>query len=514
MRRTIETEILPISAVTNGPLPSHIPTRAQPPIKANSTLPDASSTSTSGKAPPRNTQLDAKEPTRLEARAASLRATSDASARLLNDPSKPRDSRLITKASPVNAASRGSRLVPGHSRSQSSSNASNASTASTTRPASSVPRVATATAASRPQHATSIRSLGDARLPVARAHSRALSASTRPRPNSDTRATRPVTLHAFSGGDASSPSVRPTLKPYRKPEFNTDQQHYSPKKETTASTTVTPVSGLDPQHGAIRPGSAGRVIHLTEVAHLEDELLQLSIVHQNSAATFQSYRASIRSRLKTGLEGVEDQLTTLRSLRHDRQANINAVAVSKWLDGERATKDVSHAGPDTLLLLAHCLGELQKVRRVHGPLEAAMKLFDEWYVYVSPRNYTGDGLFPEEHSEEKGYRLHQLDPQWSALVSSVEDRVGACAALLAGLQRPLKSSSIGFLIEMHSSFADQILQEICICRTIEGLVLRAQEEWLARAVEQALSDVELHHSVEVARDTPRRGIWDLRPKDS
>ncbi|KIW93577.1 uncharacterized protein Z519_06182 [Cladophialophora bantiana CBS 173.52] len=492
-------------------MPSHIPTRAQSPIKANSALPGASSASTSGKAPPRNTQLDAKEPTRLEARPASLRATSGASARLLNDPSKPRDSLLVEKASTINAAPRGGRLVLGHSTSQSSSNASNAST---TRPASSVPRVATATASSRPQHATSIRSLRDARLPVVRVHSRASSASTRLRPNSDARADRPVTLDMPSGGDASSPSVRPTVKPYRKPESNTDQQHYSPKKEMTASTTVHPVSGLDPQHGTIRPGSAGRVIPSIELARLEDELLQLSIVHQKSAATFQSYRASIRSQLKTGLEGVEDQLTTLRSLRHDRQANINAVALSRWLDDERATKDVSRAGSDTLLLLAHCLGELQKVSRVHGPLEAAMKLFDEWYGYASPRGYTGDGFFPEEHSEGKGYHLHQLDPQWSALVSSVEDRVRACAALLASLQGPLKSSSIGLLIEMHSSFADQILGEICICRTIEDLILRAQQEWLARAVEQALSDVELHHSVDVARDTPRRGIWDLRPKDS
>ncbi|OAP55407.1 hypothetical protein AYL99_10380 [Fonsecaea erecta] len=500
-------------------MPTNIPKRTLSPIKANSaSFLDDASAATSGKAP-QKIQLDAKEPTRLEPGPASHRATSDTSARLPCDPSKPRDSGVATKTStrPTIAAARGGHLVPGHSRSQSSSYAN------TRRPTPSAPKVATATAFSRSQHAPSAKGSGDTRLPVSRSHHRALSASTRPRPNNDTgenpqetvhKANRPVAPHVLSGGSASSASGRPIVRPGRKPELVACEQHSVPKKHTTKSTAGTSLSPLESQHVAVRFGSAALAIQGTEAAHLEDELLQLSLVHEKSAATLQCYEASMKSQLKTGLEGVAHQLSTLRSLRHDRQANMNALAVSRWLDQEPTRHQGDPAGSDTLLLLSRCLEELQKISSVHGPLETAMKLFDEWHAYASSTRPThvGDNLFRKDNSEEKAHCLHSLDPQWSALVSSVDDRVRACAALLAALHRSPGSSSIGMLIEMHRTLAEQIQQEICICRTVESLILRQQQERLARDVEQALSDVELHHSGQAVPHTTRMGIWDLRGK--
>ncbi|KIX96314.1 uncharacterized protein Z520_08092 [Fonsecaea multimorphosa CBS 102226] len=493
---------------------TNIPKRAVSPIKPDSALlPDASSAATSGKAP-QDIQLEAKEPTRLESGPASLRATRDASARLHYNPSKPRVSRVATKTSTTDAALRGGHLVRGHSRSQSSSNAI------TGRPTSSAPKLATATASSRSHHAPSTTSSGEPRWTIARSHNRALTASTRPKPNADpganrevvSKVNRPVASHVLSEANASSSSAGPTVKLGRKPEANT---HCNLKVQTTTSTATTPLFPLISQPAAVRSGSVGRVISGTEVAHLEDELLQLSLVHEKSAATFQNYRASVRSQLETGLQDVEQQLSTLTSLRHDRQANINAFAVSQWLDQERVYQDGDPAASDTLLLLAHCLEDLQKISSVHGPLEAAMKIFDEWYVYASSMRPTdaGDNLFRKGDGEENEYCLHSIDPHWSALVSSVDGRVRACAALLEGLRRP-PSSSLGLLIEIHCKLAEQILQEIRICRTIEGLILREQQERLAREVKHALYDVELRDSVEGVRDTTRIGIWDLRGKAS
>ncbi|OAL39209.1 hypothetical protein AYO20_01527 [Fonsecaea nubica] len=497
-------------------MPTNIPTRSLSPIKTNSSLlPDASSAATTGKAP-RKIQLDAKEPTRLEPPPACLRATNEASDGLRSDPSKPRGSRIATKTSTVSAAARASRLVPGHSRSQSSSSAT------IIRPTSSAPKVATATASSRSQHSISTKSSGDTRLPVSKSHNRALSASAPPRPNPDTGTSREVVSkvgpHVFAGGNVSSSSARPTARLGKKPDFNAHQQHYSPKKPTTISTSVVPVLPSDPQHVAGRSGSIARAIPGTEVARQEDELLQLSLVYDKSAATFQHYEASIKSQLQTGSERVKHQLSTLRSLCHDRQAKINAFAVRRWLDQEPSRQDVEHAGSDTLLLLAGCLEELHEVSGQDGPLEAVMMTFEDWYLDASSRRPTNvtDNLFRESNNEEKAYCPHPIDPQWSALVSAVDDRVRACAALLAGLRvhGSPGPSSLETLIEMHHTLAEQILQEICICRAIEGFMLREQQERLASEVQQALSDVELHPSVELIPDTARKGIWNLRGKVS
>ena len=272
---------------------------------------------------------------------------------------------------------------------------------------------------------------------------------------------------------------------------------------------------LLPRQLAVRPASVDRVIPTTEVIRLQDELLQLSVVYEKSAATLQEYERSIRSQLRTKFEDVGKQFSALTSVQCDRQVRANAHAVSQWLENERRSEGVALAGSETLLVLAHCLGDLQQVSKENGPLDVALKIFDEWCIYASSRRSTrnADDFLNGVNGDEEGCfirPIHAVAPQWSALVSSVQDGVTACAASLGELQRPPESSSIGLLIKMHSTLAEQILQEIKGCRSIEELIVREEREWIETAVEAALQDLELRHTVNASSAGVRRGIWEAR----
>jgi hypothetical protein len=272
-------------------------------------------------------------------------------------------------------------------------------------------------------------------------------------------------------------------------------------------------SASAPSRAAIHLGSAGRVIPAAEIENLQDELLQLSIVQEKSSATLQAYGASIKSQLRASFEAVAKQLSLLKSRQRDRQLTVNALSVSEWLEKKHQTPVAAHTGCHTLLLLAHCQRELQDVSKENGPLKDAMKIFDEWCVYASSRR--SNRAAPALRDGDTAQDLENffgpspvVAERWSASFSSAESRVEACAASWTDLQQPPESTSLGLLIKMQTILAKQILQEIEMCRSIEGLIVREEQEWVSTAVEAALQDAELHHSATTPQASIRRGIWD------
>ncbi|KIW62417.1 hypothetical protein PV04_10595 [Phialophora macrospora] len=483
-----------------------IPVRSHSPTKQNSAGNGPSSTTTGLGTVPHAEAPGTKELTRLTREAASARATSKVSARTVTEP-KPDNPSPATKVPDSNTRGE-AHAAPGPTRNHLSASSSGA-----TRTAPAVSGLAVATVTSRPQW-TSNRNAANVRAQVLSSHRRALSATIKPRRTAETRdeagkASLLVPSHALSS-TTSKASLSGSEKAVRS-NFSTDQQHYSPKK----SSSVPVASGSAPNKTAIRPGFAGRVIPAAEVETLQDELLQLSIVQVKSSATLQAYRASIKSQLRASFEAVAKELSLLKSRQRDRQKTVNALSVSEWLQKKRQTPAAAYTGCDTLLLLAHCQRELQDASKENGPLKDAMKIFDEWCVYTSSRrsNRPADALRDGDSArnlENFFCPSPTVAERWSASFSSAEGRVGACVASWTDLQQPSESTSIGLLIKMQTILAEQILQEIGMCRSIEGLIVREEQEWVRTAVEAALQDAELHHPATAPQASVRRGIWDTR----
>jgi hypothetical protein len=248
---------------------------------------------------------------------------------------------------------------------------------------------------------------------------------------------------------------------------------------------------------------------------LAHELFQLRILYQKSRGTRGALEASIQTQLKIGQAEVERKHQQLHALEHDRQVCINEGGLEEWLqENERQASD---EGWDLILEVAQCQRELQEVSKAGGPLDQARKIFDAWWVTTasrrSKRGKVDDplGLRNEESAGATPVgHLHSAS-HWLALMSSVEDRLRACAASLASLPRsPGSSSSIHGVIEMHKALSEQLLQEVEVCRGLKGLTEQEHSQWVQAAVEGALDEAELHHCAGGDAGRPRRAIWEIR----
>ncbi len=474
------------------------------PVRKKSAASGESSALTRSGGVPQSEARVVEEPTRLARKPASDRATTSTSARGVSE-SKPRDPGLATKVdiSDVRRGTHSTIINALPSASYSSANRENPAVSEGAVGAKSV----------HAQHGTPVGNVSNI-IATSRSHGRPMGASTRSKETVETRNMRGASskpnasapFHSVSSTIPRASLVRAGKAPVlstTKPAFSTYQKQFSPRKPATAPFP----SDLASDQVAIRAGTTGCVSSPTDIQNLKDELLQLSLVHEKSAATLQSYETSMKLHLTSGYEVVEEQLRLLKSLRRDRQATTNALAMSEWLEKERRAQNAASIGPDTLLLLAHILKELQDVSKEDGPLEDSMQIFEGWWAYTSSRRSTrdADNLVNGDDRQGQGDLLRNssaVSPQWSALVSSVEDRIRACAASLGDLQRPPEASSIGLLTKMYTILAEQILQEIGVCRDIVGL---------ACSRSCRLGDAELHHSAaNAARASARRGIWTAR----
>ena len=472
-----------------------IPVRTQSPSKGH--RPEA--TSEANKNVPHNSIL----PQALDRTAASL---TEESSKPPESPTKIAAPRTTNRARPVVSKAITSTLI-GHTRSHSNAGAR---------------KVPSAIAASV-SLASQIPSRNLDGASISKFHTRPLSSSTRPRTQENgsreppTRAVGTPTGTGTRSSDSSEPVAKiPSLasragttssdKPptLRKPKFNTYKQHYSPKKvkEVAAEDSVS-------RPAFPRPGSAGTFESPTaEVAHLRDELLQLSIVYDRSGITLREYEKSIASRLRTGSEQLQNQQYSLHAQESDRQGKLNAHTVRKWLYEEHQEHSSANAGSNKLFLLGTCVKELCDIASYDGALSTVMDAFDKWRIHATARD-----LDLAIESDQGECFLAPLDPQWSALVTTIQDKVIACAASLEDLQwpqRPPEGSSIALLIKMHRMLAEQILQEIEICRDVEGLILRQEHDWIQSSITQALSEAESQYTHEAANASTKRAYGTRR----
>jgi len=345
-----------------------------------------------------------------------------------------------------------------------------------------------------------------------------------------------VSTTASASRSATPSSASSTTPSFAKPDFNTYKQHFSPKKGSVIrhhSTVTKPEIHPPSLRQDLIPanGSSG------DITRFRDELLQLTLLHDKAASTLRNYQDSVDVQIRDGREDVETRLTTLTALERARQISVNAYALKGWLEGTSAGegKGASSSTPcqaesehqcgavskthDGLLILAHVANELTNVVREDGALDSVMEEFDRWRLSAMSMSETSKG-----DGNEPGNEVHfltPLDPSWAATLSSIESRVQACRDLLADLLAPLTDdeleSCIGVLIKTLFQLAEQVLQEIGICRVVEGLILQRKQELVSKALTKALSvaDAETQHerSVGFARDRERKGIWEILEDD-
>ncbi|KEF55253.1 uncharacterized protein A1O9_08907, partial [Exophiala aquamarina CBS 119918] len=237
----------------------------------------------------------------------------------------------------------------------------------------------------------------------------------------------------------------------------------------------------------------------SDFSRIGDELLQLSLLHESSASTFQQYTNSVINHLKDQHAGLEIQHQQLESRERDRQTQVNLRGIRKWFDQNSGSSDVSL---NPLSLLAECTHELEDLSKGDGDFSAAMKQFDDWKLGADIA-MTSCGT-----SEETEVRfVVPISPDWRNLIMSLDTKLKMYMNTLRDFRKGNESTAIDEMITMLSVLGQSLLQEIEICKTLEGLILQRQQRWIDSSIEKALLAVRADSS-QAFQLTVRKGIWE------
>lgn len=209
----------------------------------------------------------------------------------------------------------------------------------------------------------------------------------------------------------SPPSpVRPTssrtqLSASSKPAFNTYQQHYSPAKSTL------PKPGL-PAPKSSRPATSGGESEESEFVDLgtaleQIELLQLSLLHQNSAQTQRVYELSARQRLKKYHTRLVKDYEAVHAHEREQRQITNLTALETWC-------------PEPSLLAEH----LQTLSRIVSELRSQLEKGSRYSEVVETFETWATGaedvlLHPDTGSSSKSPFVESLPESWRAMHTSL-----------------------------------------------------------------------------------------------
>lgn len=329
--------------------------------------------------------------------------------------------------------------------------------------------------------------------PAVPQHKRTLSAfaSTRatvPHQNADRPKSKPIGRATKDSGNAASASG-PTMT---RPNFDSYKQHFSPQK---AKQPPPPVATSNHPTSTNTSG-----VGAPEILRFNDELLQLSLVHKGSAAALQKYTNSINSHFEEQYENLEREYQQLHLQERDRQARENLRGVRTWIDANCGGGD---AGFDPLSVLAECAQGLEEIARENGAFSVAMEQFNDWEVKA---HVATAGRVDSE--ETKIQFVTPLSLKWKGTIESIEQRLGIFLTSLRVFGKSNEEATIGAMITTLSELAELLLQQISMCKRLEGLILQRQQRWIDTSIEKALIAVNLKR-FNNHQSSQRRGIWEV-----
>ena len=342
----------------------------------------------------------------------------------------------------------------------------------------------------RPRHTSVAQNIGDSRLQYRSGgpgQGRAPSAFT-PSNHNRSQSTSTLSKNGLVAGNV--PSSRASEKgTLRRPAFNTYQQHFSPQKpQPVAQSQVK----LDDQESG--PGSSREAQY---TARLQDELLQLSLVHQHSSKSLKEFARSVEQKLELASRKLCEEREVVSALEAKRQRHINALVLLDWLNAEAETPSERKIQD-----LSFCVNELADMCAEGQTIDQVMAEFDQWQrqTYKTIQLQSNDQLNWNDSADMCA--IARPGPTWMHKADECSKRLELCQRTLEGLGEAEPESGIGTMLVKNRQLTCVLLQKLRTAQTTVDAVMAHQERWLSSSVGAALDEVS-----GVGSNAVRRAIW-------
>ncbi|EPQ63716.1 hypothetical protein BGT96224_1847 [Blumeria graminis f. sp. tritici 96224] len=277
----------------------------------------------------------------------------------------------------------------------------------------------------------------------------------------------------------SRPSTRgsnDSFKPYqalgsdvflKKPAFNTHQQHFSPAKNLAPKPH--PAVFLAPPTPSKRP--ANKAIS-AETAKLQNELLQLHLLHQDVEHVIQEWRTSAKETLKGQFDAVVKKKATNEQLETQAVARVNAAALDRWQNMGTPGWSVD----DKIQVLDELLTGIWNLGEVGGKYSKVVRRFERWVKQCQETLQSrsqGDGKI-----DEQNLFIEKLESLWKDDCLLLHHKLENWTEKMRDLGLPDSGSSIGLVMVRVQRILKGMITELNLMAQIEEDAMDMELAWI------------------------------------
>ncbi|KAB8233580.1 uncharacterized protein BDW43DRAFT_310938 [Aspergillus alliaceus] len=294
-------------------------------------------------------------------------------------------------------------------------------------------------------------------------------------------------------GPPSAPST-----PRTRTQLSTYQQHLSPKKPVKPSLSAPSADATAELDLSLVPSTA------PEVAALQTELLQLSLLHLSSLREDTEWKGSAERQLRTKYDAVAEQYRGVVTGEKEYQQQLNGQALHCWLKNS-----IEHNGRQVFAEQIQVLSQVaQEVCDLSGFLGGrytlAVQEFESWFRKAEEiktcRRYQG--------GSDLVIFIDPLDHTWKEEVHTLTLKLELCSRQLQSLDilgygevERLQGSSLYRTAKGLDDMVNSMIEEMDTIRKIEADIVRSERQWVSQLSQQVASTKPLEKRV------PRVGMW-------
>ncbi|KAI6246497.1 hypothetical protein HI914_05494 [Erysiphe necator] len=289
---------------------------------------------------------------------------------------------------------------------------------------------------------------------------------------------RPPTRNSVSSNVSERVSTYVSeRKPLKKPAFSTHQQHYTPAKNIAPK--LHPAVFLAPPTPSKWPSN--KVIS-AETSKLQNELLQLHLLHRDYGLTERQWRASAKSKLETRFQNMVEMEHSILELEKFEDFRLNSIALEEW-------PDVGTSGwglDEKKHIFENILIGLMSTRDPGGRYARVTQNFEYW---VDTYEQTMERREKEDEDYSDLLLVKELDSTWREDCFYLERKLELWKDNIRDLGIPQSESSLELVVDQVQRIILGMLVELDSMMRLEREVKRREEHWIKAKNDEMLENV-------------------------
>ncbi|KAL4758822.1 uncharacterized protein BDW70DRAFT_140867 [Aspergillus foveolatus] len=298
-----------------------------------------------------------------------------------------------------------------------------------------------------------------------------------------------------SSKNLAMPSTATSTASRTRNQFSTYQQQFSPKK-AQEPTVSTPDNGPD-QVSSLIPSS------WPEVAALQTELLQLSLLHQSMQQRNDQWERDAQAHLREKYNSVAGDYKAILNEEKESQRKLNGQALHSWFKNS-GEHNGQQRFAEHVRLLSQVADEVYGLSDSHGRYTMAIIEFEEWLQTVEKIQEARANVGQEGENFIDPIRREWRE-ETNALIMKLELASRQLQSLDILGHEDVEALNRSALIRMAKGLGDlvsQMVEELNVIRKIEADCVKSERTRVSQMAQQL---VEMRPIEEPAM--PRTGLW-------